>query len=186
MNQVSAGQAGTTSETVESGGDGDVGQSGSGGVVDFPGSGGDCIQVDGTIGPCDDPSALHGECFRPDGTFGSCDGNGVASATYCDAPALVFQVADTQGGCNGSVCHAGVFPPDLISEGVATRLLDMNAILCPQATYIDSANIENSLILRKLGPSPPCGAQMPFLLPTIAADKLECIRGWISAVAANP
>jgi hypothetical protein len=119
-----------------------------------------------------------------DGGLPPGDGDGdPVPITFCDAPTLVFQVADTQGGCNGSTCHAGIFPPDLILEGVAGRLRDAPAALCPQVKYIDSANIENSLILTKLTATPTCGAPMPFNLPSLADDKVQCLRDWVAGVA---
>ncbi len=129
------------------------------------------------------------------GTATGGGGTGGTAAAPCDAPTLVFMVDGPMGGCNGATCHiptnSQVFPPDLITPGVAARVKDVASLAtgsCPGRKYVDSANIENSLILKKLQTQTPptgCGLQMPFGLPMTSQDKIDCIRSWVTAVAAG-
>jgi hypothetical protein len=122
------------------------------------------------------------------GTANGGGGSGGAPAT-CDAPTLVFQVDGMQGGCNGAACHVqgGAFPPDLVSADVADRLVDVpsEGQFCSGQLLIDSQNIENSLILKKLVADPECGDQMPFGLDPLSDEKAQCIRTWIQSVVAQ-
>lgn len=107
---------------------------------------------------------------------------------YCDAPELVFKVEGSLGGCNGGICHTPgtLYPPDLISDGVVDRLLDVTSTTtsCAGSKYIDPANIAISLMLTKLSAVPSCGIQMPFAQPPLDAAKLDCIRSWVAGVTA--
>lgn len=132
-----------------------------------------------------DPATIPNDIVDDDGEPPG-DGDGdVVPQPSCDAPETVFKADGSVGGCNGPICHSAmtVYPPDLVSEGVAARLLDVasTTTICAGQKYIDSSNIESSLILSKLSAAPSCGIQMPFAQPPIPADKLECIRSWITS-----
>ena len=125
------------------------------------------------------------------GTGGSGGTSGSAGAAACDAVTTLFLVVATQteAGCDGTICHhAGTgFLPDLVTPNQASRLLDVPAAAtgsCPGEVYIDTANIENSLMLKKLTATPGCGVQMPFALPeaTLTPEEVECLRSWIASV----
>jgi hypothetical protein len=128
------------------------------------------------------------------GGTGGTAGSGGTEA--CDAPTMVFQVdndANPGQGCAGAICHvaanAATYPPDLVSPGVAARVKDVpSATTACGATYkyIDSANIEDSLLLTKLTAGPACGSPMPFPTGGLAQDKIECIRSWVTSIAASP
>lgn len=124
------------------------------------------------------------------GAAGNSGGGGSAGSAgaACDAPTMVFNVPDTQGGCQGSACHMGLFPPELHTPGVAARLKDVPSGLgCTNQVYIDSANPANSFILNKVQQAmPACAARMPFNLPELSADKLQCLVEWVNSVAATP
>jgi hypothetical protein len=126
---------------------------------------------------------------------GGTTGGGGSVGTVCDAPTLIFQVdSDVEGnvGCSGSICHtaanAATYPPDLVSPGVEARVKDVasTTMACSGGKYIDPANVENSLLLKKLTAAPGCGIQMPFAKAALTQDKIECIRSWVTAVAAQP
>jgi hypothetical protein len=106
----------------------------------------------------------------------------------CDAPTLVFNLPDSEGGCQGAACHNNVFPPELHTAGVATRLKDVAATLCTGQLYIDSANPANSFILNKVQQAmPTCGGQMPYMPnPALTAEKMECLVEWVNSIAATP
>jgi hypothetical protein len=44
---------------------------------------------------------------------------------------------------------------------------------------------EQSLLLQKLGPTPPCGSRMPIGGAPISDAQLEMVRSWIAAGAKN-
>lgn len=121
---------------------------------------------------------------------GTSNGGTDSGSGVCDAPTLVFQVDGMQGGCNGGTCHTpanvATFPPDLISPNPETRLLDVvsNSAFCPGKTYIDTTNIDNSLILQVIQPNPPCAVQMPFNLTPLTPEKIQCVRDWVQSVIA--
>jgi hypothetical protein len=120
---------------------------------------------------------------------GTANGGTGGAPSSCDAPTLVFQVDGMQGGCNGAACHVpgGSFPPDLVSVNVEDRLVDQPSTgqFCSDQLLIDSQNIENSLILKKIAANPECGDQMPFGLDPLSAEKVQCIRTWIQSVVAQ-
>jgi hypothetical protein len=121
---------------------------------------------------------------------GDGDGDPVPPAPACDAPELVFKLQDTAGGCSGGSCHGGVngvvFQPDLVSDGVATRLIGVVATgpSCAGHLYIDPTNIAASLILTKLISPPACGLQMPLGQSPLDQTKIDCVRSWIESVVA--
>lgn len=130
-------------------------------------------------------------CAGAAGASGACVGGGGGGSppiAACDAPNLVFNVPDTEGGCQGALCHMGTFPPELHTEGVAGRLKDVAAGLCTGQTYIDSANPANSFILNKVQQAMPvCGGQMPYMPnAALTAEKMECLVEWVNSVAAAP
>jgi hypothetical protein len=100
----------------------------------------------------------------------------------------VFNLPDSEGGCQGAACHNNVFPPELHTAGVATRLKDVAATLCTGQLYIDSANPANSFILNKVQQAmPTCGGQMPYMPnPALTAEKMECLVEWVNSIAATP
>ncbi len=121
-------------------------------------------------------------------------GGGGSVGAVCDAPTTIFQVdSDVAGnvGCSGSICHtaanAATYPPDLVSAGVEARVKDIvsTTMACAGGKYIDSANIEASLLLTKLTAAPGCGIQMPFAKAALTQDKIDCIRSWVTSIAAQ-
>jgi hypothetical protein len=114
---------------------------------------------------------------------------GAGTGAVCDAPNTIFKLDMDQGGCNGTICHstanAALYPPDLESADPAVRLKNVASATdaCNGRLYIDSANIEGSLMLNKLLAAPACGIQMPFAKPALPQDKVDCIRSWVTSVA---
>jgi hypothetical protein len=101
----------------------------------------------------------------------------------------VFALDGAMGGCNGAACHiaanAATFPPDLISPGVEARVKDVASasLICTGQKYVDTTNIEASLLLTKLAASPSCGVQMPFGLSPLMQTQIDCIRSWAQSLA---
>jgi hypothetical protein len=143
----------------------------------------------GTTGGAGTTSVAGGGTTGGAGTTGAAGAAGVV----CDAPATIFAI-DGDQGCAGAICHiaanATMYPPDLVSPGVAERLKDVVSTTagCNGRKYIDSTNIEASIMLTKLVNPPSCGAAaMPFAKPALLPqDKIDCIRSWITSVATTP
>jgi hypothetical protein len=121
-------------------------------------------------------------------TAGTTGGGGSIGAV-CDAPNTIFKLDMDQGGCNGSICHSAanvaLYPPDLETADPGPRLKDVASATdaCSGRKYIDSTNIEGSLMLNKLLAAPACGIQMPFAKPALPQDKVDCIRSWVTSIA---
>jgi hypothetical protein len=113
----------------------------------------------------------------------------------CDAKP-VFESA-----CGGGICHgpaeAGEVltgTVDLISPGVEERLLNQPAQYlnveedpeaCPTDSpelYIDTSDINRSLLLTKLTGGHACGARMPLGPFPLDDSDINCIREWTQSV----
>jgi hypothetical protein len=85
--------------------------------------------------------------------------------------------------CTGSTCHSGEQPAaglDLVSMGVAQRLVGISSHNCSPQLLIDPSAPDQSLLLLKLNAGPSCGAQMPFGRPPLASSDVDCVRRWIT------
>jgi hypothetical protein len=87
-----------------------------------------------------------------------------------------------EGGCSGPGCHIpDGTPPDLVSPGVESRLVDVLST-CNGRPYIGA---DDSFLADKIGEDQPeCGSPMPFLQSDLlkAADR-QCILDWIDEVS---
>jgi len=173
--------------TATAGGSGTAGVPATGGVSGMPATGG--VSGMPATGGVSGMPATGGVSGMP-ATGGV---SGMPNGTVCDAPTTIFQV-DGDQGCNGAICHTAAnmadYPPDLVSPDPGPRLKDVVSTSqgCAGRKYIDSANIENSLLLTKLVSPPICGAAaMPFAKPALLPqDKIDCIRSWITSIAQQP
>jgi len=102
---------------------------------------------------------------------------GEAGAACGDVVANVFVPK-----CGSSNCHGGSAPQqglDLVSAGVATRVVGVTAKACA-ATLADPEDPEASLLYTKLAPNPPCGGQMPLAQPPLSDAEAACVLKWIA------
>jgi hypothetical protein len=100
------------------------------------------------------------------------------------APACVVQAF--QSTCGTAACHAaGAQQVDLISNGVAGRLLDQPAknAKCKGRTLV-ATDGSASLLVQKLSGTPPCGEAMPEG-KTIAAKDKQCLFDWVVSVGGS-
>jgi hypothetical protein len=113
------------------------------------------------------------------GTGGSGTGTGGGGAGPCDAPAMVFP------SCISAACHkpTGGFGPDLSPAGLA-GLTTMTTLFstgpCAGKTFITPADKANSPLLKKVQ-GDTCGAQMPYMMPPLPTDQINCIVGWVNS-----
>jgi hypothetical protein len=105
----------------------------------------------------------------------------------CDAPTMLIQKDTTLGGCLGSTCHSGVFPPDLTATNLKTALLGMNATVapCKDQPLINTTNWAASVILKRISGT-DCGERMPDKLfnkdaTYLTQESINCIAGWLAA-----
>ena len=85
--------------------------------------------------------------------------------------------------CGGTGCHDATGPQqdlDLVSEGVAARVVGVRGIGCT-AILADPADPEGSLLYQKLSPTPPCGSPMPLARPALSDEDTACVLAWIAA-----
>jgi hypothetical protein len=90
-----------------------------------------------------------------------------------------------EGGCAGPGCHIpGGTPPDLVSPGVETRVLEvMASAACSGRPYVGASD---SVIEEKITSPDPCGEPMPLFAATrLNADDKACIIQWIDGLAAG-
>ncbi len=134
-----------------------------------------------------------GGAGAPPGGAGS--GGMVGGACPSDITQLFGRPA-AQGGCtSGGGCHeaGGASSPDLVSPGVASRLLNVqsrcftlpNGMSVAARPYISATD---SFLEEKLtGPvAPNCGFTMPLLMEyALSETDRQCIINWIDQVAAG-
>lgn len=107
----------------------------------------------------------------------------------CDAPTL-FQRPVAEGGCTqaGGGCHEGgegSISPDLISPGVAERLMATTSSTCGDRPLIGTGADTSYLIDKvEVDASPECGFPMPFLSVSSLNDvDRQCIIEWVNAIS---
>jgi len=103
-----------------------------------------------------------------------------------DVPTVFFPQT-----CGQALCHSAKAPQemlDLVSPGVATRLVNVAATEMPGSglLLINSANPPESVIVTKLQASTlPYGALMPFGGAALSSDQVACVAAWVDSVIAD-
>jgi hypothetical protein len=125
-----------------------------------------CLLLSGCPGTIDDPDRFAPVCRTP-----------------IDVEAVFAR------SCGSSDCHDDLDPEgdlDLLSPGVATRLVSQPASACASRLRIDPLNLDASLLLQKLSHDDPgCGSRMPLEADPLPPDTIECIRDWAEAAVLN-
>ena len=133
------------------------------------------LSVSSCAGPLENPER-----------FAYLDGGGVDGGSGglpdggCDAPAAVFIPSCATGACHNAQSQQGNL--DLESPGLAARLVGKKAQGGP-GLLIDKASVGNSVLLTKLGASPPFGFQMPLGAQPLSAGDLACVQTWVFGAA---
>src|SRR5688572_24450757 len=167
-----------------------TGSAGSGGTQSVQGAAGNGGVGTGTAGS--GSSGVAGS-----GGVGAAGSSGMMAGGACPSDITVlFNRPSSQGGCTGGGgCHesTSMTKPDLVSPGVASRLLNV-ASTCEFTSsgqsvqprpYISGAD---SFLKEKLtGPlSDDCGFTMPLLMDyALSAADRQCILNWVDQVAAG-
>jgi hypothetical protein len=172
---------------ASTGGTAAVGAAGASSLTGTGGSGGSGAAVPGNGGSQSAGSAGSGDIAS--GGMGTTAGSGAGSCP--DDVTTLFARPSAQGGCtNGGGCHEPGSPikPDLVSPGVAARLLNVASSCSKTSTgasvqprpYIGS---DDSFLEEKIAGTPACGSGMPFFAEAAlsAADE-QCIIDWIEQV----
>jgi len=133
----------------------------------------------GTLSGC--PGTLDNkEAFLVDAGIGGTDsgGGGSGNGPCGDVPTRIFAPSCGSNGCHGATApQQGL---DLISPGVATRVVAVRAKTC-SGTLADPENPAGSLLYTKLLSPPMCGAQMPLAQPPLSTADVACVLSWIAA-----
>jgi hypothetical protein len=127
------------------------------------------------------------------GTPGAGGGSAGGASTIVPAPACatdVFKASCIMCHVPGNALEAGL---DLTGADVANRLVNVNAghalataAMCSPSKLIDPVTPANSWLLAKInGTQGMCGAQMPFALPPLAADKIACLTAFAMSEASG-
>ena len=103
----------------------------------------------------------------------------VGSGEPCYAPRDLFPQS-----CSGSLCHGpgAATSPDLVSEGVASRVLDAPSQLCSGRVLVGSAPDGDTYLLEKVTTdTPQCGDRMPGVLDgrVLTDAETACLQAWI-------
>ena len=109
-------------------------------------------------------------------------GKGGGGGSSCpDVPTEILAMK-----CAGSSCHSGATPAlglDLVTEGVAARLVGKEAVECKGA-LADPAAPEDSILYQKIA-GVTCGTRMPLGSP-LADTEIACVKEWIAAQTPIP
>jgi hypothetical protein len=113
----------------------------------------------------------------PDGGIPDAGDAGPPVLANCDAPTQIFQPFCAR--CHGPApLNLGAL--DLISPGVASRLIGVTAPLCGTQTLVVAGQPEESYLWEKVAfAKPPCGNQMPQGSALSQANQ-DCVAGWIA------
>jgi hypothetical protein len=134
----------------------------------------------------------------PPGAMSNAGASGSGAVTNMTAPAATFtQVYEmlfprvTNAHCD--MCHG--LPPYDLSNGNLTTGTDKattyaalvgkssTSSMCKGRVLVAPSHPENSLLLQKLEPNPPCGLRMPNGGATLTDTQIELVRSWIAAGA---
>jgi hypothetical protein len=102
------------------------------------------------------------------------------TAACPDVPSMILATRCGTAACHSASARAGGL--DLISPGLSGRLVDVPATGNPALLRVDSLSPDASVLVRKLTPTPPFGAQDPPGAPLDPAT-IDCIRKWVRTLS---
>ncbi|MBI5512454.1 MAG: hypothetical protein HY909_01725 [Deltaproteobacteria bacterium] len=101
-----------------------------------------------------------------------------------DVEREVFRARCAVSGCHDATARATGL--DFESPGIGMRLRGAVGDFCEGYPMVVPSDPERSLLLRKVGPRPPCGDRMPQGLAALTDREYQCVRAWIAAGGQNP
>ena len=110
------------------------------------------------------------------------DGGATVDAACFDPPVDLFPQR-----CGTSGCHNASMPAqglDLVSADVASRLVGVMSTECA-GVLADPNDARASMLVRKLGGDPPCGARMPLVGDKLGDEEIDCVVAWIATLPAR-
>ena len=102
------------------------------------------------------------------------------TAACPDVPTAILGARCATAGCHTAGDRAGGL--DLVSPGLTQRLVGVTAHGGP-GLLVDPGNPDGSILVRKLTPTPPFGAQDPPGAP-LDPQSLDCVRKWVRTLTA--
>jgi hypothetical protein len=117
-------------------------------------------------------------------------GNSAPAAKWSEIYPMIFPMS-TNPRCDA--CHG--MPPNDVANGNLFMGKDSDTAYaalvgqkskssrCMQRTIVDPGKPDDSLMLLKLSPNPPCGSRMPIGGTPFTDTQLEMIRSWIAGGA---
>ena len=133
------------------------------------------LLASGCAGALSDPQRF--AYLNADGGEG---GSGSLSDGGCDPVPSIFIPSCATGACHSAQAQqAGL---DLESPGMPARFLNKKASGGP-GLLIDGQHPLQSVLLTKLGDTPPFNFQMPLGAPPLGADEIACIQMWVAGAA---
>jgi hypothetical protein len=150
-----------------------------------------CFQDRGVLFDDDGGPAPTAGASGSNGGAGGTGGTG-GTGVGCDvAPIMTRNGCTIDGVCHGRDPAAGL---DLLTPGWEARLLGgapkrgagvLSKTLCAdqgRVYLVPGSNPAVGLLMDKLRPNPPCGAQMPDALPQLKPEDLACFQAWATAL----
>ncbi len=104
-------------------------------------------------------------------------GTAAAGDGGCDPVAAIFVPSCSTSACHSAQSQQGGL--DLQSAGMPRRLVAKRASGGP-GLLIDPLQPQSSVLLTKLGDTPPFNFQMPLGAPPLGPDEVACIQLWIN------
>jgi hypothetical protein len=103
------------------------------------------------------------------------------TAACPDVPSMILATRCATAACHSASARAGGL--DLISPGLSRRLVGVTAHGGP-GLLVDLLDPDGSVLVRKLTPTPPFGAQDPPGAPLDPA-AIDCIRKWVRTLGVS-
>jgi len=122
------------------------------------------------------------QCSKDSTTTGGPGGGGTPDTTFAGGIQPIF----TSSCATSTACHQSPGQQGLIlSAGQSYALLvDVNSTEVPALKRVRPSKIDSSYVVNKLDGTQTVGAKMP-LGGSLAADKIQLIKSWITAGAPN-
>ncbi len=91
--------------------------------------------------------------------------------------------------CGNAACHETSKPAaglDLVSAGLASRVLAARSERCSNRPLVDPAGPGESFLVQKLGTGVRCGSRMPLARKPLSDEEAACVIQWVRTLADAP